>query len=76
MPKTLLDEITEPGAYVCRPVGDLIRVVQNGASLDDAELIEKHGTGPMYVTRISEDPFISISRARIIAANLDIEVHF
>jgi hypothetical protein len=73
-----LDEITKPGAYVCHPDGDLIRVVGGGPSgdLDDAQLIEKYGDRQIQVTRISADPFVAVSRARIAAANLDIEVKF
>ena len=73
---TPLGEITEPGAYVCSRTGDLFRVVGRGAFSNEAELIEKHGTEPIYVTRISNDPFIRISQARVAAANMDIEVSF
>ena len=76
LPRTLLGDVTEPGAYVCPDGGELIRVVETGASSEEAELIEKHGAEPIYVMRISKDPFIPVSEARIAAANLDIEVKF
>jgi hypothetical protein len=74
----LLDEIIEPGAYVCHRGGELIRVVRTESSLDlgDAHLIEQYGNRQIPVVRISEDPFVAVSRARIAAANLDIEVNF
>ena len=75
-PPTRLDEIAEPGTYVCPQTGDLIRLVRGGAPLDDTELRKKHGDEPVYVTRISNDPFIPISRARMAAANLDVEITF
>ncbi len=74
VPYILLDEVTERGAYVSHRTGDLIRVVSTGASSGDSELIDKHSTEPIYVTQISQDPFVPISQARIAAANLNIEI--
>ncbi len=74
--RTPLGEVTEPGAYVCFDTGDLIRVVRTHASSSEAELVDKHGDQPVLVTRVSEDPFVPISQARIAAANLDIEISF
>lgn len=76
--KMRLDEVTEPGAYVCPLTGDLIRLVRSGAMPQEreAELLAKHGAEPIYVARISNDPFIPISKARIAAANLDVDIHF
>lgn len=71
-----LDQINEPGAYVSRGSGDLIRVPVSGASCGDAELMDKHMSEPIYVTRISRDPFLAISSARVAAANLDIKISF
>ncbi len=73
---TPLGELTEPGAYVCRNSGDLIRVPGSGPSSGDPELIAKHEAEPMWVTRISPDPFVRISTARVAAANLDLEISF
>ncbi|MFQ5462584.1 MAG: hypothetical protein ACE5E5_08155 [Phycisphaerae bacterium] len=71
-----LDQIHEPGAYVSRSGGDLIRVPASGGSVGDAELMGKHGEEPVFVARISSDPFLPISSARMMAANLDIEIGF
>ena len=71
-----LDKVKEPGAYVCRGSRDLIRVPASGASSGSTELTEKHDADPIYVTRISTDPFVGISCARMAAANLDIEINF
>jgi hypothetical protein len=30
----------------------------------------------MFVTKLSDDPYLSISKARMIAANLDIAINF
>ncbi len=75
-PRKLLDEISEPGAYVCHGSGDLLRVTGTGVPSDGAEAIKSGGSEPVYVTLVSKDPFVPISRARIAAANLDIEISF
>ena len=71
-----LDEITEPGVYACRRTGDLIRVVRPHVSSGEAELIERHSGQSIYVTPLSTDPFLPISRARQVAANLGLPVNF
>ncbi len=75
-PRELLDEITEPGAYVCHGSGDLIRICGAGVPSDDTEAAKSGGSEPVYVTQVSRDPFVPISRARLAAANLDIEISF
>lgn len=71
-----LDQIVEPGAYVCRETGDLIRVPKDGGSSGDQELFGQHSEQPKHVTRIHPDPFIPITKARFAAAELDIEINF
>lgn len=71
-----LDEVREPGAYVCRESGDLLRIPPVGAPVGGDEMKRKIGEQQIFVTRISEDPFVPISTARIRAANMDIDVSF
>ena len=71
-----LDEVTDAGAYISRSSGDLVRIVAAGRALGAEELLEKHGTVPVYLTQVSTDPFVPITRARMEAANRDIEVNF
>ena len=71
-----LGDVTEPGAYVCRESGDLVRIAPTGAASDSSELIERQEAEPVYVVRIHPDPFVAISRARVLAANLDVEISF
>ena len=71
-----LDEVTEPGAYISKGTGDLVRIVQRGAFLEGKELLNRHDDEPVYVARISNDPFIPISQARLAAANSDITINF
>jgi len=74
--RILLQEVTEPGAYVCHESGDLIRVTSAEVSSNAAEWVKKHDADPLYVEQISNDPFVAITQARMAAANLDIEINF
>ena len=76
VPGILLDEVTKPGSYVCLGTGDLIRITQADLSPRHVEPTKKPQTDPIYVAQISKDPFIPNSRARIAAADLDIEINF
>ena len=71
-----LGDVTEPGAYVCRESGDLVRIAPTGVGSDPSELNERQKADPVYVVRIHSDPFVVISRARVLAANLDLEISF
>lgn len=71
-----LDEVADAGAYISRSSGHLVRIVAAGRPLVGEELLEEHNTAPVYLTRVSTDPFVPITRARMAAANRDIEVHF
>lgn len=68
-----LHEVTEPGAYVSRDAGDLIRLSRSGG---DGDTPDQGQEKPTYVTRISPDPFVAIGRLRLAAANLDLEIDF
>ena len=71
-----LSEITEPGAYVAKQTGDLIRISADGASSGDEELLEQNADQSLVVAMLSGDPFIPITKARFAAAAMDIEISF
>ncbi len=71
-----LEEIAEPGAYVCHCCGDLIRVVDALTLPGDEAFIQEHGGQAVRVSRLSDDPFVPITWARMEAANLDLRVSF
>ena len=73
---TPLSEITKPGTYVCRDSGDLLRVLPDGPVSGDNEPTRRNETEPVFVIRLSLDPFMLITRARMEAANLDVEIRF
>jgi hypothetical protein len=69
------DGITEPGCYICNWSGHLLRIPEDGISGGTAALTII-GANPLYVTKISEDPFIPVTKARLTAANIDAPVNF
>lgn len=70
------DSINEPGAYVCTWSGHLLRVPQDGVTAGRSPLINIVGNEPLTVIKISEDPYITITKAKLVASNFDVAVNF
>lgn len=70
------ESIQEPGCYICNWSGHLLRVPEDGVAPGRSPLVNIIGTEPLYVTKLSENPFVSITKAKMIACNLDCNVNF
>ncbi len=70
------DRIHEPGTYFANWSGNLIRVPEDGVKPGRSPVIEILGREPMTVTKLSDDPYLTITKARMIAADLDLECDF
>ncbi len=70
------DQINDPGAYVCNWSGHLLRIPEDGVKPGRSPVLGLVATEPPNVTRISPDPFISLTKARMVASNLDLAVAF
>ena len=70
------ESINVPGAYVCNWSGHLLRVPEDGVKPGRSPLLNIVGQEPLFVTAISSDAYISITKAKIVAANLDLSVNF
>jgi hypothetical protein len=70
------DCINEPGTYVCHWSGHLLRVPADSIKPGRSPLMDLTGKSPLYVGKISNDPFIPVSKARMVAANYDWPVNF
>jgi hypothetical protein len=68
--------IREPGAYVCQWSGHLLRVSEDCIGPERMPRIEAIGQQPLLVTKIDDDPFVPVTRARLQAANHDVAVNF
>ena len=69
-------EIESPGTYVEHRLGTLLRVPPDGVAPGRSPVIEVISTEPWIVTKISDDPYVSLTKARMIAADHDLSVNF
>ena len=70
------DQIDSPGAYVCNWSGHLVRVPEDAVCPGRSPALEILGKEDLHVTRISENPFIALTKARMVASDLDLNVNF
>ncbi len=70
------DKITESGSYVCNWSGHLLRVPEDAVKPGRSPVIDMRAREQLFVTKLSADPFISLTKARITASDLDQEVNF
>ncbi len=74
--KVPFDSINEPGAYICNWTGHLLRVPEDGVTPGRSPLINIVGGETLWVTKISDNPYITLTKARILASNFDVNVSF
>lgn len=72
----LWDQINDPGSYICNWSGHLLRVPQDGIAPGRSPLVNLVANEQLFVTKISDDPFITITKAKLIASNFDISINF
>ena len=70
------ENIQQPGCYICNWSGHLLRVPEDGVAQGRSPLINIVGNEPLYVTKISDNPFIPLTKAKMIASNIDCHVNF
>jgi len=70
------DAIQEPGAYICNWSGHLLRVPEDGVAPGRSPLINMVGCEPLFVTKIADNPFVTVTKARLLASNFDLAVNF
>ena len=70
------NDIGEPGAYYCHSTGWLYRVPDDVLSLGHSPVMNIVTGDDMFVTKISEDPWVPLNKARQLCANKDYGVNF
>lgn len=70
------ENINEPGTYVCNWTGHLLRVPEDGVAPGRSPLLNIVGREPLMCTKISSNPYMTVTKARTVAANFDIAVNF
>jgi hypothetical protein len=70
------DGIQEPGAYICMWSGHLLRVPEDGVTPGRSPMVNIVGGDQLFVTKISDNPYVTLTKARLLASNFDINVAF
>ena len=70
------DKINDPGAYICNWSGHLLRVPDDAIKPGRSVVVNFMAKEPLLVTKISDNPFVTVTKARMLAADHDLEVNF
>ena len=70
------ENLSDPGAYVCNWNGHLLRVPDDAVKEGRSPLMTIKANQQLIVTKISTDPYIALTKARLIAADNDLSVGF
>ena len=70
------DQVNEPGCYIFNWNGHLLRVPQDGIQPGRSPLMSMIGHDPILVTKISDNPYLPLTKARLMAADCDVNVNF
>ena len=68
--------ISTPGCYVCNWSGHLLRVPEDGVAPGRSPLLNIVGPDTLFVTKISDNPYIPVTKAKMLACNFDLNVNF
>ena len=68
--------INEPGAYICGWSGHLLRVPEDGVTPGRSPMFNIVGSEPLFVTKICDNPYVTLTKARLLACNFDLNVCF
>ena len=70
------EAIDEPGAYVERGSGDLYRFPKEALIPGASPSIVKESRGASVLVKLTDDPFVTTFKARLMAAQNNIEPNF
>jgi hypothetical protein len=76
LPTCCWNDINEPGCYLFTETGCLVRVPNEAIGDGHSPKITFCGTNNPTVCKLSDDPYLTLSRARQIAADNDCTVCF
>ncbi len=70
------EAINDPGAYVERGSGDLYRFPKEALIPGASPAIVKESRGASVLVKLSDDPFITTFKARLLCAQHNVEPNF
>ena len=75
-PQIQFDSIEGPGTYLCNWSGHLLRVPEEAIQAGHSPLMDVVANEPLFVTKLSDNPYLTRAKARLLAADQDLEVNF
>jgi len=76
LPEVTWEAIEQPGAYVEKGSGDLYRIPKEALIPGASPAIVKESRGASVLVRLSEDPFLTTFKARLLCSQNNIEANF
>jgi hypothetical protein len=73
---TAFNDISEPGTYYNHDTGWLVRIPEEALSPGHSPFLNVVSRDLNFVTKISDDPWIPVNKARQLCSNLDFMVNF
>lgn len=70
------ERISQPGCFVFNRTGDLIRIPDDALVEGRSPTIDVVSNEPWLLTKISNDPYLPLRKARAVAADMDLQVNF
>ncbi len=70
------EAINEPGCYLCNWSGHLLRIPDDAIKPGRSPVLNIKGTETLFVTKIASDPYVPVTKARMMAADWDVVVNF
>lgn len=76
LPEVTWEAINDPGAYVERGSGDLYRFPKEALIPGASPAIVKESRGSSVLLKLSDDPFITTFKARLLCAQHNVQPNF
>jgi hypothetical protein len=70
------DLISQPGCFVMNKTGDLVRIPDDALVDGRSPTLDIVSNEPWLMTKISNDPYLPLRKARAVAADMDLHVNF
>ena len=68
--------VNDPGTYICNWSGHLLRIPEDAVKPGRSPVISMKGPETLFVTKICGDPYIPVTKARLLAADCHVQVNF
>ena len=70
------DEISQPGAYISRDTGRLFRIPKEALAPGSSPLIHQENREAEKFVKVSDDPYVTSLKARMVAAENNVQPNF